>query len=145
MNKVYIDGRLAQDPEAKYTPNSKAVTTFNIANSENVLKPDGTWATSTTFYKVVTWNKLAEYCAKHLKKGDSVFIEGKIYKRPYEVKGNKYIDSGITAEKVVFVTPISKGLPKSAKDEPQQPDLVIDMADTEAVNKIFKDDETIPF
>jgi len=145
LNKIYIDGRLVRDPEKKYTPNSKAVTVFDIANNENIQKPDGSWITKASFYKVVAWNKLAESCARNLHKGDPVFIEGKLYKRPYEVNGNKYIDSGITAEKVVFVTPISKGLPKSSEDEPQQPDLVINMDDTEAVNKLFKDDETIPF
>ena len=144
MNKIYIDGRLAQDPEAKYTANQKATTSFSIANNKSVLKPDGSWATNTTFYKVVTWNKLAETCAKHLKKGDHIFIEGEIYKRPYEVKGNKYIDSGITAEKIVFISPLSKGFKKS-EDKPEQPDLIIDMDDTEAVNKIFRDDEAVPF
>ena len=144
MNEILIDGRLAQDPEAKYTPNSKAVTSFNIANNENVQKPDGSWVTNATFYKVVTWNKLAETCAKHLKKGDHIFIEGRIFLRFYEANGNKYKDFGITAEKIVFISPLSKGF-KKTEDKPQQPDLVIDMDDTEAVNKIFKDDETIPF
>lgn len=144
MNEILIDGRLAQDPEAKYTPNSKAVTIFSIANNKSVLKPDGTWATNATFFKVVTWNKLAETCARHLKKGDHIFIKGEIYSRSYETNGNKGKDFGITAEKVAFLVPLSKGL-KKTEDKPEQPDLIIDMDDTEAVNKIFKDDETIPF
>ena len=96
------------------------------------------------FTRLLPGTNWPKHARNTLKKGDHIFIEGRIFLRFYEANGNKCKDFGITAEKIVFISPLSKGF-KKTEDKPQQPDLVIDMDDTEAVNKIFKDDETIPF
>ena len=100
MNKVQMIGRLAKDPELKFTPNGKAVTTMIIA----VDKPFGD--KQSDFFKVQVWNKLAESSAQYLTKGRQVGISGRLEQKMRDVKdinGYNVYDNWITAESVYFL------------------------------------------
>jgi len=64
LNKVMIIGHLGRDPEMRYTPSGKPVTTFTVATSRTWNSTDGERHTETEWFNVVTWGNLAEICKK---------------------------------------------------------------------------------
>ncbi len=83
MNSTKIIGRLAQDPEARYTKTGKAVTSFTVAVSRNTA-PGQEQKDSADFIPIVAWGNLAEMCGNSLCKGQKVFVEGRLQVRSYE-------------------------------------------------------------
>jgi single-strand DNA-binding protein len=85
LNRVILIGRLANDPESKFTPSGIAVTTFRIA----VDRPISAEARSqgqekqADFIDIVTWRQNAEFAANYLGKGRLVAVEGKLQIREY--------------------------------------------------------------
>ena len=90
FHKVILIGNLGSDPEMKYTPSGKAVTTISVATTTKITKgdrpcPDG-WKESyngkswelTTWWRVSTWGNTAEACNQYLAKGSQVYIEGEV-------------------------------------------------------------------
>jgi len=104
INKVTIIGNLGRDPEPRHTPQGMAVTTFSIATSESWTDKEGQKQERTEWHRIVTWNKLAELCAKYLAKGRQVYVEGKLQTRNWEDKeGNKRYTTEIVANTVQFL------------------------------------------
>ena len=76
--EIEIIGFLGKDPEAKYTPNGKAVTTFSVAVDSDYTDPSTNKKVETTcWWRVTAWNITAENCGKYLKKGDLVMVKGR--------------------------------------------------------------------
>ena len=103
INKVILFGRLAGDPELRFTPSGAGVTSFTIAVDGDYNKD--TKKRDTEFVKCVAWNrkefKLAEYIANDLQKGNVLYVEGKLKTRNYEAKdgtGKRYITEVIASE-----------------------------------------------
>lgn len=86
LNKVMIIGHLGKDPEMRYTPSGRAVTTFNVAVSRSWNSSDGERRSETEWFKIVSWGNLAEICNKYLTKGQQVYIEGRLQTRRWEDK-----------------------------------------------------------
>lgn len=86
LNKVQVIGRLGAEPEARYTDQGNAVTTFRVASSRTWKKSDGQLGEETEWFRVVTWNKLAEVCGQYLHKGSKVYIEGRLKTRSWQDK-----------------------------------------------------------
>ncbi|HLE52623.1 MAG: single-stranded DNA-binding protein [Chloroflexi bacterium RBG_19FT_COMBO_50_10] len=84
LNKVMIIGRLGRDPEMRYTPSGKPVTTYSVATSRSWNSSDGERHTETEWFNVVAWGSLAEICKQHLIKGQQVYIEGRLQTRYWE-------------------------------------------------------------
>ena len=78
LNKVMLIGRLGRDPEMRYTPSGRAVTTFSIATSRSWNTTNGDRRTETEWFRVVAWGNLAEICHQLLRKGQQVYIEGRL-------------------------------------------------------------------
>jgi single-strand DNA-binding protein len=99
LNKIFLTGRLGDSPELKYTPDGKAVASFDIAvNSGYGDNKKATWI------KIVTWEKTAENCANHLKKGSRVLVEGKLSIRQYETQdGQKRKAAEVVASFVQYL------------------------------------------
>lgn len=89
VNKVILVGRLGRDPETRFTGGGQAVTNFSIATDESFTDKSGERQKRTEWHRITAWAKLAEICQKYLKKGSSVYLEGKIQSREYEKDGNK--------------------------------------------------------
>ena len=87
LNKVQIIGNLGADPEMRFTPSGSAVTNFRVAVSRMRRGPDGNNVDETEWFRVVAWDspnyKLAEICDKYLRKGQSVYVEGRLQSRKY--------------------------------------------------------------
>lgn len=104
FNKVHILGNLGADPELRYTQNQVPVATLSVATTEYRKTADGTPQNITEWHRVVVWNKQAENCQKYLKKGRTVFIEGRLQTRSWEDQsGVKKYTTEIVAQNVQFV------------------------------------------
>ena len=66
LNKVMIIGNLGRDPELRYTPGGKPVTSFSLASSRTWVSSDGDRREETEWFNVVSWGGLAEICNQHL-------------------------------------------------------------------------------
>ena len=102
MNNIVLIGRLAQDPEMRYTPGSTAVTNFTIVVDRNRANEDG--EREVDFIPVVVWSKLAEVVAQHMRKGRMVAIHGRLQIRSYENRdGQKVRVAEVIANEVKFL------------------------------------------
>jgi single-strand DNA-binding protein len=106
VNKVMLVGNLGGDPFKTSTLTGKTLTTFNMATNEFVKELEGDKIVRTEWHKVVTWGKTAEACAKMLRKGSKVYVEGHIRSTPKKVEENGpttyYYE--ISASDVIFLS-----------------------------------------
>jgi single-strand DNA-binding protein len=84
LNKVLLIGRLGQDPEMRYTPSGRPLTKFQLAANRSWTTADGEKKTETEWFNIVAWGKLAEICNQYLKKGQLVYIEGRLHTRQWK-------------------------------------------------------------
>jgi len=104
LNRVFLIGHLARDPEMRYTPSGTAVTTFTLAVSRPKTK-DGA-EQQPDWINCVVWQKTAENCANFLRKGSKVLLEGRIQTRSYDDKeGKKRYVTEVVGENVQFLSP----------------------------------------
>ncbi|WP_373325932.1 single-stranded DNA-binding protein [Sporomusa paucivorans] len=100
MNKVILVGRLAQDPEVRYTQSGKAVASFTLA----VNRFGGQGQNTADFIPVVAWEKLAEICGNNLTKGQRVLVDGRLQIRSYEANdGQKRRVAEVVAQSIEFL------------------------------------------
>ena len=98
MNKVFILGNLAKDPELTTTKNGASVCRMKVAVNRKMQD-------ATDFFNVVAWRVLAENCVKFLKKGNKVAVCGELQNGSYESQnGEKRYITEIVAEEVQFLT-----------------------------------------
>jgi single-strand DNA-binding protein len=86
INKVILVGNLGKDPEIRHTESGVAVARFPIATSESYKDKTGNKVERTEWHNIVAWRGLAEVAEKYLKKGQSVYVEGKIRTNNYQDK-----------------------------------------------------------
>ena len=104
LNKAMVIGHLGADPEMRYTANGNAVTTFSVASSRQFSGPDGERREETEWFRVVTWNRLAETCSQYLTKGRLVYVEGRLQTRSWEGQdGQKRYTTELIAQEVKFL------------------------------------------
>ena len=104
VNKAILVGRLGADPELRFTPNGRAVATFNLATDSVWKDKSGQQQKNTDWHKIVVWGAQAETCSKYLSKGRECYIEGEIRNRSYDDKeGNKRFVTEIVAQRVQFL------------------------------------------
>jgi len=85
VNKVILIGNLGKDPEVRYLDNGVAVANLSLATTENYKNKEGERVSQTEWHDIVLWRGLAEVAEKYLKKGSSVYVEGKL-------RTNKWVD-----------------------------------------------------
>jgi single-strand DNA-binding protein len=85
VNKVILIGNLGADPEMKYLEGGAVIARFNIATSESYTK-NGEKITQTEWHRIELWDNLAKIAEQYLKKGDTVYIEGKIRTEEWQDK-----------------------------------------------------------
>lgn len=97
INKVILIGNLGKDPELRHTSSGAAVTSFSVATSESYKDKAGEWQNLTEWHNIVLWNEAAERAEKQLKKGDKVYIEGKLKTDKYDKEGATHYSTKIIA------------------------------------------------
>jgi single-strand DNA-binding protein len=78
VNKVILIGNLGSDPEVRYLEGGSTVARFNIATSESYTNKSGERVEQTEWHRIELWDRLAQIAEKYLRKGNSVYIEGRI-------------------------------------------------------------------
>ncbi|URA10766.1 single-stranded DNA-binding protein [Thermospira aquatica] len=120
INRVVLVGRLARDPEIKYTPSNTAVARFTLAVGGK-QKNDGT--DSVSFLPIVVWGKTAETCKQYLSKGKMVAVDGRLEQRSWKGQdGSPRSTIEIVAERVEFLGGAS-GPGKTADIRSEVPDM----------------------
>jgi len=104
LNKLMIIGHLGRDPEMRYTPSGKPVTTFSVATSRTWHSADGERHEDTEWFNVVAWGGLAEICNQHLHKGMQVYVEGRLQTRRWDdTEGNKHFTTELVAKEMIML------------------------------------------
>ena len=84
VNKVIIVGNLGQDPEARFTPQGTAVTNLSVATNESWKNQSGELQDRTEWHRVVMYGRMAETATEYMKKGQMVYVEGRLHTREWE-------------------------------------------------------------
>ena len=104
LNKVMIIGHLGKDPEMRYTPSGRPVTTFTVAVSRSWNSAEGERHAETEWFSIVAWGNLAEICKQYLTKGQQVYIEGRLQTRRWDDKeGQKHTSVEIVANEMMML------------------------------------------
>lgn len=104
LNKVMIIGNIGRDPEMRYTPSGRPVTSFSVATTRSWTSPDGERREDTEWFNVVAWGNLAEICKARLSKNAQVYVEGRLQTRGWEdANGNKHFRTELVANEMILL------------------------------------------
>ena len=110
LNKVMVIGNLGADPEMRYTANGTAVTNFSIAANERYTDRAGQQQDRTEWFRIVTFDRLAELCSQYLTKGRQVYVEGRLQTRSWDGQdGQKHYMTEVIAQTVRFLGGVAGG------------------------------------
>lgn len=110
LNKVMIIGRLGRDPEMRYTPNGRPVSAFSVAVNRTWVAGDGDKREETEWFNVVAWGNLAEICKQHLRKGQAVYVEGRLQTRSWDDQdGKKHFRTEVVANEMIMLSDRREG------------------------------------
>lgn len=143
MNKVILAGRLARDPEVRYTQSNKAVASFSLAVSRRFSRANSGDQPTADFIPVVAWEKLAEICGNNLIKGSQIVVEGRMQVRSYEAQdGSRRYVTEVVANDIEFMgsKPRQDGGYQPSASGAAQP-----AADADSFGQTLPEDEEIPF
>ena len=86
LNKVFIIGRLTNDPQLRSTPGGQSVASFSLATNRNWVAKNGQKQEEVQFHNIVVWGRQAEVASQFLKKGTMAFVEGRLQTRSWQDK-----------------------------------------------------------
>lgn len=138
VNKAILVGNLGADPELRYTASGTAVAGFNMATTERYKDKSGELQERTEWHSIVCWGRMGELANEYLRKGRSVYIEGRIQTRNYEDKdGIKRYRTEIVAQQMQFLGG------RAQSDQPSTPTETTSSAPSEP--ELPADDDDLPF
>ncbi len=132
VNRVILIGNLGKDPEIRHLENGAAVAKFSLATNESYRDKEGNWQTLTEWHDIVVWRQLAERAVATLKKGTTVYIEGKLTNRTWqdqegnnrrttEVVANYFRSLGKREEPLA--SPLPEPMPETGTPPPDSNDV----------------------
>ena len=83
VNKIILIGNATRDAELRHTPSGKPVTSIRLATNRMVRTAGGERQEESQFHSIVCWDRLAETTSKYVKKGDPLYVEGRLAYRQY--------------------------------------------------------------
>ena len=117
LNKVMVIGNMGRDPEMRYTPSGKPVTSFSLASSRSWVTPNGERREETEWFNVVAWGGLAEICNQKLFKSQQVYVEGRLQTRSWEDdNGQRHFRTEVVASDMIILGPRDRNKLKSNND-----------------------------
>ena len=128
LNKVMIIGRLGRDPEIRYTAIGMPVVNLLVATEEPYFDEDGKRQERREWHRVVAVAKIALICHEHLKRGQQIYVEGRLHTSQFEAKlnGRKLRRTEIIASRVQFL-----GTPAGDPARVRGANEAIEMAETD--------------
>lgn len=144
VNKVILIGNLGKDPEVRHLENGAVVANFSIATSETYTdRTTGERRENTDWHNIVLWRGLAEIAEKYLKKGQKIYVEGKLKTRSWQDKdGNTRYTTEVVGDEMTMLSRADMNAPQSSapyssSGTPDAPSKVDDI--------INKDSDDLPF
>lgn len=144
VNKVILIGNLGKDPEVRHLENGAVVANFPIATSESYTdRTTGERRENTDWHNIVLWRGLAEIAEKYLRKGQKIYVEGKLKTRSWQDKdGNTRYTTEVVGDEMTMlsradVNASQSSAPYSSSGTPEPPSKVDDI--------INKDSDDLPF
>ena len=131
VNKVILVGHVGADPEPRYTSSGTAVVNLRMATNEVWRDAEGKDQEITEWHSVVLWGKQAEFAANYIKKGQLVYVEGRLQTRTWEDRDK--VERRTTEVRVNVITPLG-GMKAGGKAE----------EDIQAVSEEPPGDDDIP-
>lgn len=139
VNKVILLGNLGADPELKYLPSGQAVCEMRVATTFEYKDKSDQKQERTEWHKVVMWGKTAENAAKHLHKGQQVYIDGRLQTRSWDSPdGKKNYTTEVVADQVVFLSGGGSAFVRAPKARVKSDTELLSAGD-------FNIDDQIPF
>jgi len=152
VNKAILIGNLGKDPETRYTASNNAITNITVATNESWKdKQSGEMQERTEWHRVVFFNRLAEIAAEYLRKGSTVYVEGRIQTRKWQGQdGQDRYTTEIVANEMQMLggrggagTDMPEGRNERGGDAPSQRQPAAAPAADAGTSEVFDDD--IPF
>lgn len=104
LNKVMVIGHLGRDPEMRYTPSGRPVTSFSVVTTRAWTSAEGERHEESEWFNVVAWGNLAEICNQYLAKGQQVYVEGRLQTRGWEDgEGKKHYRTELVASEMIVL------------------------------------------
>ncbi|TGE13108.1 single-stranded DNA-binding protein [Hymenobacter elongatus] len=121
INKVILVGNLGKDPEVRHLEGGSSVAHFTLATNDHYKDKSGTRVERTEWHNITAWRGLAEMAEKYLKKGQQIYVEGKLRTRQYQDKDNqtRYITE-IVADEISMLGGRSHGDAQTAGQGSEQ-------------------------
>lgn len=117
VNRVVLVGRLTRDPELRSTNTGKSVVDFSLAVDKKFKPTDG--SPTADFFRIIAWDKTAEFVSNYLTKGRLVAVDGRLQTRKYQTK------EGHDREVVEIVADNVQGLDRPRDDAGERPMAVV--------------------
>lgn len=135
VNRVTLIGHLGADPELRSTTSGKAVANINLATNEVWKDGKGEKQERTEWHRLVLWGNLAEIAREYLKKGDLIYVEGRIQTRSWDKDGETKYTTEINVKELVMLGG------KNEKREVQQTPAAVD---AEFANQPLAGEDDLP-
>ena len=121
LNKVMLIGNIGNDPEMRYTPDGKAVTSFSMATNRRYTTSAGESREETDWFRITVWGKQAEQCNQFLSKGRQVYVEGRLHARNWQGQdGQMRTSLEVAADRVLFLDKrAAVSVPEEGEIEPE--------------------------
>lgn len=139
VNKAIILGNVGQNPETRTLENGRQVTTFSVATNEKYKNKEGEKVENTTWHNIVAWTPFSEIINSYVKKGDKLYIEGKITNRTWEDKNNiKRYTTEIVVRELTLLGSNNSAKPPQPTEEDAPPW-------TQSQSSDLEQDDDLPF
>ena len=126
INKVMIIGNLGRDPEIRTTSSGVKVANFSMATNESYTDKNGQKIERTEWHRIVMWRGLAEIAEKYLRKGSTIYVEGKLATRSWDDQnGQRRYTTEIIADQMQMLGSRSRdssGTPDESADSNLPPE-----------------------
>lgn len=104
MNKIIVIGNLGRDPEMRYLPSGRSVTSFSVASNRRYTTANGEQREETQWFNVSAFGRLGESCNQYLARGRQVYVEGRLSSRMYQDRnGETRVSLDVNATEVQFL------------------------------------------
>lgn len=146
LNKVILIGRLGQNPEVRYLPQTeRAVARFTLATNERYFNPSTNESDiRAEWHRIVAWGRLAEFCEKYLTQGKQIYLEGKLRTRSWQDReGNKRYTTEIEARNIIFLGKREEEVEQEAYKESIPPEFPSE--EQEESKEEGEEEDEVPF
>ena len=146
VNKVILVGNLGKDPEVRYMPNGDAVANFSIATTDTWKDKNGMRQERTEWHNISMYRRLAEIAGEYLKKGSSVYVEGRLQTRKWQDKnGQDRYTTEIICDQMQMLGGKGGGEGKREEYDDSPPPPPVHRAPQQAASRPEDMDDDIPF